>query len=344
MRIAFVDHSFHQKTRSTFFLRDLLVAFSGAEIDNYWWDGWKGREATGMEAIDPSRYDYILFLQEFFDAAYLRQFPAEKLILVPMYDSSKDWLSGRWRSFASYKFLSFSRSLDAILSHFGLSFVPVTYWPEPQAQPMAKDGPLTAFWWRRNTRYEPKRLLEMLARLGVTKLHLHDAPDPGQPPLKSVSYAGMEIQTTTWFEQKRQATEAVARHDIYVAPRTYEGIGMSFLEAMALGRCVIATPTGTMNQYVEHQSNGLFFSLHNYRLPSLSPEAVRNLGKNAAQGVATGHLSWLQEGRELAGQLSALAPTPHGKGFDWGFDLNKLLFDRILDSRAPRIYSFWKGL
>jgi glycosyltransferase involved in cell wall biosynthesis len=48
-----------------------------------------------------------------------------------------------------------------------------------------------------------------------------------------------------------------------VAPRKKEGIGMSFLEPMAMGKCVIAHDDATMNQYIQNGVNGLLINFDN---------------------------------------------------------------------------------
>ena len=38
--------------------------------------------------------------------------------------------------------------------------------------------------------------------------------------------------------------------DVFISPRKQEGIGMSFLEAMSLGKYIIAINDSTMNEYI----------------------------------------------------------------------------------------------
>ena len=54
---------------------------------------------------------------------------------------------------------------------------------------------------------------------------------------------------------------------------------MGFLKAMAMGRCVIAPNTPTMNEYIEDGINGFLYDLRN--LSPLKIENVREIQKNA---------------------------------------------------------------
>lgn len=51
--------------------------------------------------------------------------------------------------------------------------------------------------------------------------------------------------------------------DIFVRPSLSEGLGISFLEAMAAGRPVIATPVGGIPDFLKDQETGLFCEVNN---------------------------------------------------------------------------------
>ncbi len=44
----------------------------------------------------------------------------------------------------------------------------------------------------------------------------------------------------------------------HIAPKQEEGIGMTFLEAMTIGKIVIAKKAPTMNEYIIHGCNGFY--------------------------------------------------------------------------------------
>ena len=61
------------------------------------------------------------------------------------------------------------------------------------------------------------------------------------------------------MDDGRAYAPALRRAGIYFAPRLYEGIGISFLEAMAMGKAVVAPDNPTMNEYVTHNVNGFLY-------------------------------------------------------------------------------------
>ena len=47
--------------------------------------------------------------------------------------------------------------------------------------------------------------------------------------------ARFHVRKTKWHASREDARADLMRHSVYFAPRLREGIGMSFLEAMAMG-------------------------------------------------------------------------------------------------------------
>ncbi|MDR2337819.1 MAG: glycosyltransferase [Deltaproteobacteria bacterium] len=60
---------------------------------------------------------------------------------------------------------------------------------------------------------------------------------------------------SNWFENKSDMTDLIKQAGIYIAPRKLEGIGISFLETMVMGKAVIAQDAPTMNEYIENGIN-----------------------------------------------------------------------------------------
>jgi glycosyltransferase involved in cell wall biosynthesis len=84
--------------------------------------------------------------------------------------------------------------------------------------------------------------------------------------------------------------DLIKEKGIYIAPRELEGIGMSFLEAMAIGKAVIAVNNPTMNEYIEHGKNGYLFDLKNPKEIDLSN--IEQIQKNAYEFMRNGRKKW----------------------------------------------------
>jgi Glycosyltransferase len=62
------------------------------------------------------------------------------------------------------------------------------------------------------------------------------------------------------FLNKKDYIKFVKYSDVFISPRKQEGIGMSFLEAMSLGKYIVAINDSTMNEYILNRKIGLLIS------------------------------------------------------------------------------------
>ena len=51
--------------------------------------------------------------------------------------------------------------------------------------------------------------------------------------------------------------------DVYCLPSLWEGLSIALLEAMAMRKAIIATPTDGTKEVLQHEENGLLISLNN---------------------------------------------------------------------------------
>ena len=60
------------------------------------------------------------------------------------------------------------------------------------------------------------------------------------------------------YSNSEEYMDHLSRCNIFIAPRLYEGIGLTFLEAMANGMVVLSPNSPTMNEYIQNNINGVF--------------------------------------------------------------------------------------
>ena len=130
-------------------------------------------------------------------------------------------------------------------------------------------------------------------------IHIHRALDPSENyiPLPYEYQGSTDVSYSTWFEHKEDMLNCMDNAAIYIASRYCEGIGMSFLEAMARGRCVIAPDETTFNEYIEHGKTGFLF------IPS-APQAIekkdiQEIQKNAYRYICGGYKEWIRKREEI---------------------------------------------
>jgi hypothetical protein len=203
-------------------------------------------------------------------------------------------LVGFWAPFQGSKVVNFSSAAHSLTTGFGIaSHWARFYQPVEVAAAPSAAGLHGFFWLRREDQINWALLRQLIEGSHFDSFHLHLAGDPGWPEPRLPSKADMaryRITTSTWFEDRRELTALVERANVYFAPRMEEGIGQSFLEAMARGKCVVAPNQGTMNEYILHGVNGL---LYDHRAPRpLDFSGVERLGRCARDSVIAGHAQW----------------------------------------------------
>lgn len=67
---------------------------------------------------------------------------------------------------------------------------------------------------------------------------------------------GARVRFTGWLCE-REARETLSRADIVVLPSRNEGLPMAILEAMSLGRAIVATPVGAIPDAIVNEETGL---------------------------------------------------------------------------------------
>jgi hypothetical protein len=297
-RIAYIDHSYHSKTGSTQFLPEILRR-RGHTVDFFWDDVWKG--GTAVPFSRAADYDVVIMFQcrcESQEPYFRKLHP--NVVYIPMLDSFEIYRGPQhhrgweWEPFQGCKILSFSSALHAIATSFGLRSFFIRYYQPPENRVPHADLPSAFFWLRHENHVSWPMVRSLLQGTCFGSVHLHVALDPYslEPTLPTeAERKEYNITTSTWFAEKSDFLNIVKCANIFFAPRLDEGIGQSFLEAMARGQCVAAPDNGTMNEYILHGVNGL---LYNPERPTpLDFSRFAELGEAARQSVAAGYERWL---------------------------------------------------
>lgn len=303
-RIAYVDHSFHQKTLSTQFLPDILRKH-GHEVDFFWDEEWKGGAQTPFSEV--ADYDIVIMFQARCQTQqrYFRKLHPN-VIYIPMldmfgiYKGARYNLAHHWEPFQGCKVLSFSSALHSIVTAFGIRSFPVRYYQPPVACRLPTDGLRGFFWIRHEDHVSWPMVRELIKKAFFLSVHLHISPDPGSPkpalPTEE-EIKKFNITTSTWFESKRDFFDTLEQANVFFAPRREEGIGQSFLEAMARGQCVVAPDHGTMNEYIVHGMNGLLYTAE--RPAPVDFSGFVKQGESGRSSVEYGYMRWLEQEQQV---------------------------------------------
>ena len=268
-KIAYIGHSYHLKTQSTAFLINYLKKFYDVElIADENWQG-KGDEYPNLSHIDNS-YLAVIFFQNLPGPEVVNNIKNENLIFFPMYDATSTWDYTVWRKYRKLRIANFSSTLHKKLLRWGFESMAVQYFPKPLEFVKGKKN--TVFFWQRLT-FMNINVITKLFGTEKVRIHLHRTVDPPaqqfiQPSPEDEKKFG--ITYSDWFETREEMLGTIKQKEIYVAPREYEGIGLSFLEPMAMGKAVVAVNNPTMNEYIKDGETGYLFDLSNPKEINLS--------------------------------------------------------------------------
>lgn len=264
-KALFIGHGFHQKTNSSQFFIDYLKKIFDLRL--YW---------LMPHEVDPGYpetfigdFDIVFFWQLMPVPQMTDYFSAERIVCIPMYDATGVYEGGgfepkRWLPLKDHAFISFCRTFHQDIQQLGIRSFYLYYAPEVSSLPPIthhnQRKPKVLFLYRRSEL--PWSLVRQLfAPDDVESVHIHDSTDPNQTFMRpsDADIAAYHITISQWFENRADYNALLEHCDIFVAPRLFEGIGMSFLDAMARGLCVVAPNRPTMNEYIVHGKTGLLF-------------------------------------------------------------------------------------
>jgi len=185
-----------------------------------------------------------------------------KLIWVPMWDHAKNFPLVWWKSLpSSLKVIAFSEKVEEMAKKAGLKVFRVKYHIKPSIHNKADfSGQRVLMYWNRTGLVSKRLLLNLCRFLKIDKLIFQETLDPKID--KNLYFTlpskikGMDVETLKEFVQRGKYLEAVSRVNIYLAPRIVEGVGLSYLEAIARGCAVFAYNGPAMNEYIIHKKNG----------------------------------------------------------------------------------------
>ena len=290
-RLLFIGHQFHEKTRSSDFLIDLLkeeYEITTLSVDPYSDDPY----STLMgEASKSSHFDILICWQIKPPIKLLKQFISfDQGVFFPMFDSSPPVKKiERWYPYRDFHIICFCAALERDLTHAGFCAHAIQYFPKPTDN-FTEGDPNKAFFWNRTEDINGSTLDAIFDHYDLENLHIHKALDPGESFIQPQDSVADSVTYSDWFPQKSDMLTKIEQAGLYIAPRKKEGIGMSFLEAMAMGRCIIAPDYPTMNEYITHGKNGILYDLDDPQ--PLGEFNISEIQQKTHQMMVDGFAAW----------------------------------------------------
>ena len=289
-KLLFIGHEFHKKTKSSDFLQKLLA--EKYEVETFYINPYKISE-TDFTHITGKTFDLLILWQVMPSLEGLRKYIRFKqCAFFPMYDNTKTLNSHLWNEYKNCNIINFSKAFHKTCQDGGLSSYYIQYFPKP-AEIIDEGDEKSIFFWQRSDKITTRTLQKVIDTKGIETVYLHKSIDPKNkfiPPSKNLE---RKVVYSSWFDTKEDMQKYIQKSALYFAPRRYEGIGMSFLEAMASGRCVIAPDYPTMNEYIKNGETGFLYNLKKTERLTLSN--IREIQKNTAEYIKQGYEKWEKE-------------------------------------------------
>jgi hypothetical protein len=278
MRVGFIEHPHHLKTGSSnFFLKELT--------------------SRKFEITRINRDEFTLESAKDFDLLVLWQADQciriaidsqKKTLVIPMLDEALSQKSRNFMSSSNLQYLSFSKSLHDFLVLSGCNSTYIQYWPEIQPAKQPFNEVLKVFFWERTPEHVSKYNVVNWFRNYDCNFVFRSHSDPGHIVSKSDVYVEEKRIThlpNEWLSQSGYL-EILAASDVFVAPRRWEGIGLSTLEALSRGIPVVGLNSPTLSEYIISGDNGV---LVDEKFKALEIFDFKNLSSSASERSLTGH-------------------------------------------------------
>jgi hypothetical protein len=234
------------------------------------------------------------------------------VMVFPMYDLTRTTPDAYLASLREVEWISFSRNLHQRLSGLGLSSRSLQYAPDPDGFPQVSwdQGAQAYFWERMPAELDERAVRQILQGVGVEDLKVRRL---GDALFSSADKTEREGAERSW-QGREEYLRSLAGFNVYVAPRRHEGIGMAFLEAMAMGMCVVAENQPTANEYILSGKNGILYGGDRERIyppRRVKPEELARMGGEARETIRGIHQEWREKKSEIRKTVERLLAQKH---------------------------------
>lgn len=323
LKNLYIGHSYHKHTQSSQWFVEFLKNHSTI-LDLAWDDEWKGGAPVSVDEALNGNYDHIFVWQVERITFDLAQKVPDQLVFVPMYDSCWELPDSKLLALRHARIVNFSWDQHTRAQRLGLRSVHAQYFPDPaKFEPVKDFSDLRGFFWFRRRELSWNIIKRLAANSYWAKFYFHNAPDPVLDgttesythvvPIDDLNKFNIAI--SEWAEKKSQIDKIMQKANVFFAPRLREGIGMSFLEAMARGQCVVAPDFPTHSEYLTHNVSGLLYDVNSPEPLDLSRAAT--LGAAARRLIERGHRRWVID---LENRLPEFLFNERSELASWGPD------------------------
>lgn len=302
MNILLIDHECHRRTKSADFFCQLLKSDHNVDVFYY------GRHYDCK--LPKAKIDWadVIVFWEFIPFRFRLGVTGKPCVFVPMYDN--EWASvGFWKRLAllGMNVISFSERVTKHAKRCGIeNIVSVKYAPSPDEIHLESGNPRVAALWERGT-VSFKVIKKLFKPEQVDKVILMRRTEENiqYAPISQEDMCSYKVEIHEGgFLPEEEYRKILEEPGVYIAPRLKEGIGMSFLEQMAMGKCVIAHNDSTMDEYIKDGDNGILVDMRNPH--PIESEEICVVRSNARKSIAALYERWERDKKDVLRFFSKL--------------------------------------
>ena len=255
-KLAYVDHSYHFKTRSGDFLRDVFK--SKFSIKDFWIE----KKLNFSE--DFFLYDNFFFFQILPPIKVLEKIKNRNIMWAPMFDSPHHPIGFSpllWKiiNYYNIKVLSFSKNLTLSMSRSKVKFINLKYYKKSKIKINKPKKKINIFFWYRND-IEVDDWINLFNPKIVNKITIFDIKSQNKIKITDKIKSNFQIKYIRKnFLKNNTFIKIINKNDVFIAPRKKEGIGMAQVEALSQGKYLLGFNDSTMNEYIKNEKIGFLF-------------------------------------------------------------------------------------
>lgn len=284
MNALYIGRDFHQKTRSSDFFIDLLKDYYNVTVCY--------PESETFETFEDKivKADIVFVWQNEWVVPLILE-KGKPPVVISMFDGVQGLSEQFWRITEGSLHFCFSSNLNEFHCSRGRSSIHRQFFPNPDKFSAIEDySSAKIFYWERRPEDLPYQKLLSNFINNSEVIIVHKAPDSQE--VKQENSQNPNVKFSFWDHEGNSYKNSLKNSNVYIAPRFTEGIGMSFLEAMAMGCCVVAHDLPTMNEYIENGKNGFLVEYPNINI-QLNVYEIKDMGLRAKKSVEQGYQEWV---------------------------------------------------
>ena len=304
MRILFVDHVWRKHSHSADFFKEILKE-AGCDVVDFWFDRPYHYKIpkTILDSVD------VVVLWEFLYGRFKLGIPGKRCVYVPMYDneSGSRWL---WRRIAlsGMPVVSFCDRITRLAKECNVqNIVEAKFAFDPARFAGYEGNPrVVAFWDRGQVGFDAIKALfapEDVDKVIVVQKE-EEVKEPRLIARSDLEAYHVELRRGRYLP-KDQYLEALKEPGVFIEPRYKEGIGLPFLEHLAMGKCIVSHDEPTMNEYVEDGKTGVLVDMRHPR--RISAQEIGQVRANVRVAAEDAYRQWQESGARLAEMFAETA-------------------------------------